>query len=219
MDVTFMINGQSTTFQVAPGDRLLDVLRREGYFGVKHGCEDGSCGACTVLVDGVPRTSCTLLAAQVDGAEIATVEGVAGITPTGYGPSQGWRGAIDLHPLQQAFVETGAIQCGYCTPAMILAAKALLEAEPSPTEAQVRDALSGILCRCTGYVKPVQAIMRAAALMRGEKVEPIELRGEPMPVFEPPPTRLRAASLVADSDDRGGGTLVKTTPLPTLVFA
>jgi putative selenate reductase molybdopterin-binding subunit len=213
MDVTFIINGQDTTFQVAPGDRLLDVLRRAGYFGVKHGCEDGSCGACTVLVDGVPRTSCTLLAAQVDGAEIATIEGVAGITPTGHGPSQGWRGAIDLHPLQQAFVEIGAIQCGYCTPAMILAAKALLEAEPSPTEAQVRDALSGVLCRCTGYVKPVQAIMRAAAILRGEPVPDVEtdlkadLPPAPLDLFPPPPPEATG----------GGDVTVKTTPLPTMV--
>ncbi len=216
MDVTFKINGQDTTFQVDPGDRLLEVLRRAGYFGVKHGCEDGSCGACTVLVDGVPRTSCTLLAAQVDGAEIATIESVAGITSSGYGPSQGWRGRIDLHPLQQAFVETGAIQCGYCTPAMILAAKALLEAEPSPTEAQVRDVLSGVLCRCTGYVKPVQAIMRAAAMLRGEPVPDVEADSKsaatptPPDLFAPPsPPPLGAAG--------GGDVAVKTTTLPTMI--
>ena len=95
---------------------------------------------------------------------------------------------MPLHPLQRAFVETGAIQCGYCTPAMILAAKSLLDRNPHPSEAEVREALSGVLCRCTGYVKPVQAVLRAAAMMRGEDVEPIELRGEPMPVFNNQPS-------------------------------
>jgi putative selenate reductase molybdopterin-binding subunit len=211
MNITLKINGQEKNLEIAPGDRLLEVLRRAGYFGVKHGCEDGSCGACTVLVDGIPRTSCTLLAAQVDGAEIATIEGVAGIAPTGHGPSQGWRGHIDLHPLQQAFVETGAIQCGYCTPAMILAAKALLEVEPSPTEAQVRDALSGVLCRCTGYVKPVQAIMRAAATLRGEPVPPIKSEGAvpaPPDLFTPPSPPEAAG---------GGDVAVKTAALPTMI--
>jgi putative selenate reductase molybdopterin-binding subunit len=162
VEINLRINGERTILQTTPGDLLLDALRREGYFGAKHGCEDGSCGACTVLVDGVPRTSCTMLAAQVDGAEIATIEGAADIAFGGQGPSQGWRGNVDLHPIQQAFVETGAIQCGYCTPAMILVAKVLLETEPNPTESQVRDTLSGVLCRCTGYVKPVQAVLRAA---------------------------------------------------------
>ena len=89
---------------------LLDVLRREGYFGVKHGCEDGSCGACTVLLSGQPRTSCTMLAAQAEGSEITTIEGVAGIALEGYGPSQGWRGNVDLHPIQQAFLQQAALQ-------------------------------------------------------------------------------------------------------------
>src|SRR5574341_1326811 len=170
MEITLRINSQDKTLQIAPGDLLLDVLRREGYFGVKHGCEDGSCGACTVLLSGQPRTSCTMLAAQADGSEIITIEGVAGIALEGYGPSQGWRGNVDLHPIQQAFVEIGAIQCGYCTPAMILAAKVLLETEPNPSEAQVRDVLSGGLCRCTGYVKPVQAVLRAAARSEERRV-------------------------------------------------
>ena len=129
MEINLRINAEDKTFQVASGDLLLDLLRREGYFGVKHGCEDGTCGACTVLVNGTPRTSCTMLAAQADGAEITTIEGVAHVVPDGQGPSQGWRGNVDLHPIQQAFVETGAIQCGYCTPAMILTAKVLLETD------------------------------------------------------------------------------------------
>jgi len=173
VEITLNINDQVRTLTVAPGDTLLEVLRREGFYGAKHGCEDGSCGACTVLVDGAPRTSCTMLALQAVGAHIETIEGLAGISGRGQGPSQGWRGQVDLHPLQQAFVEVGAIQCGYCTPGMILAAKSLLDREPNPTEEQVRDALSGVLCRCTGYLKPVQAVLRAAAVMRGESVPPV----------------------------------------------
>jgi putative selenate reductase molybdopterin-binding subunit len=218
MEINLRINGEDKTLQVAPRDVLLNVLRRQGYFGVKHGCEDGSCGACTVLVNGVPRTSCTMLAAQADDTEITTIEGVAGISAQGHGPSQGWRGNVALHPIQQAFVETGAIQCGYCTPAMILAAKVLLEAEPKPTEAQVRDALSGVLCRCTGYVKPVQAVLRAAAVLRGEEVPPIDGdAGIPAPadLFVPPvgPEELGPESA-------GGGEVgIKTTPMPVMVVA
>src|SRR5512139_948294 len=216
MNLQLTINSEVNTFEVSPKDRLLDVLRRNGYFGVKHGCDDGSCGACAVLIDGAPINSCTLLAAQAEGKSITTIEGL-GVTfdQPDAGPTHGWTGSVPLHPLQRAFVETGAIQCGYCTPAMILAAKSLLDRNPHPGESEVREVLSGVLCRCTGYAKPVQAVLRAAALMRGEEVEPIELRGGPMPVFEPPPP----PSPVADSDDRGGITLVKTTPLPTLVFA
>jgi putative selenate reductase molybdopterin-binding subunit len=223
MQITLKINGEDKSLQVAPGDLLLDVLRREGYFGAKHGCEDGSCGACTVLVDGVPRTSCTMLAAQADGAELTSIEGVAGIAHEGHGPSQGWRGNVDLHPIQQAFVETGAIQCGYCTPAMVLASKVLLEAELNPSEAQVRDALSGVLCRCTGYIKPVQAVLRAAAALRGEEVPPVGgyPQGEgdaripaPPGLFEPPsPTE----EMVPPDPIGGGEVAVRTTPMPTMV--
>ncbi len=173
MEITLNVNGKDKIFQVTPGDTLLKVLRREGYLGAKHGCEDGSCGACTVLVDGVARTSCTMLAVQAAGARITTIEALAGISKEGEGPVVGWRGNVELHPLQRAFVETGAIQCGYCTPAMILAAKALLDREPNPTAEQVRDALSGVLCRCTGYVKPVQAVLQAAAILCGERVPPL----------------------------------------------
>ena len=233
MEINLTINGQGKTLQVAPGDLLLNVLRREGYFGVKHGCEDGSCGACTVLVDNVARTSCTLLAAQAHGAAITTIEGVAGVASEGLGPSQGWRGHVDLQPLQQAFVETGAIQCGYCTPAMILAAQALLDTQPNPTEGQVREALSGVLCRCTGYVKPVQAVLRAAAGLRGEEVPPIQehpraegVEGVPAPpgLFpapqvephgEPPPPLEGVGPGLAGA----GRVAVTTTPLPTMVVA
>jgi len=142
------INGEARRWRAEPGDLLLDVLRREGYWGVKRGCETGECGACAVLLDGQPVNSCLMFAAQADGRDILTVEGIAG---TG-----------DLQPVQEAFLDHGAVQCGYCTPAMLLVAKALLERSPKPTEEEVREVLSGVLCRCTGYKKPVEAILAAA---------------------------------------------------------
>lgn len=192
MFITLEINGRKRDLEITPGDTLLAVLRREGFFGAKFGgCEQGECGACTVLLDGKPVNSCCMLAAQVQGHSIETIEGI------GAHPEQGWRKTEGLHPIQKAFIETGAVQCGYCTPAMILAAKSLLEKEPDPTEEQVREVLSGILCRCSGYLKPVQAVLRAAAVLRGENVPPVE--GEPpetmpgesvfpsAPSEEPPP--------------------------------
>lgn len=188
MKISLEINDQERTIDIAPHETLLAVLRRQGHFGVKHGCEDGSCGACTVLVDGVPLNSCVLLAAQVKGCQITTIEGVGGEQ------WRGWKGSEPLHALQEAFIETGAIQCGYCTPAQILTARVLLETEPNPTEEQVRDALSGVLCRCTGYVKPVEAVLRVAALLRGDAMPPVDRRslgiyerGEPAPpeLFDP----------------------------------
>ncbi len=161
MQVSFIINNEQKTFDVAPNETLLHTLRANGYFGVKYGCDNGQCGACTVLIDDVPMNSCMLLSAQVDGKRITTIESVGQVA------EQGWKQTEGLHPVQQAFVENGAIQCGYCTPAMILAAKALLDQTLTPTEDQVRDALSGVLCRCTGYIKPVQAVMRAAEIIRG----------------------------------------------------
>ena len=170
MKVELQINDKLHRLNVSAGDSLLKILRREGFFGVKHGCETGECGACTVLIDGKPVNSCLFLAAQADGHRIQTIEAV------GEHPEQGWKLSKGLHPLQEAFVEIGAIQCGYCTPAQILAAKELLERNPYPSETEVRQALSGILCRCTGYIKPVQAVLRAAAKMRGESVEPLDTR-------------------------------------------
>jgi len=114
-------------FDAAPNDTLLAALRRQGLFGVKHGCETGECGACVVLLDGVPVTSCVILASQADGRDVVTIEGLGGQQ------ERGWRGSEPLHALQTAFVETGAIQCGYCTPGMIVAATALLERNPVPT--------------------------------------------------------------------------------------
>jgi putative selenate reductase molybdopterin-binding subunit len=168
MIILLVINGVEHQITASPGDTLLSVLRREGFFGVKFGgCQEGECGACAVLFDGKPVNTCTMLAAQAQGHQIQTIEGI------GERSEKGWRKTQGLHPIQKAFVETGAIQCGYCTPAMVLAAKSLLDREPNPTEEQVRQVLSGVLCRCTGYIKPVQAVLRAAAMMRGEDVPPI----------------------------------------------
>ena len=160
--VRLIINGALHEVKAAAGDSLLKVLRQSGLFGVKHGCESGECGACAVLVDGKPINSCLMLAAQAEGHKIETIESL------GQHPEQGWKTTEGLHPLQQAFIEMGAIQCGYCTPAQILAAKELLGRNSDPSEAEVREALSGVLCRCTGYVKPVKAVLRAAAMLRGE---------------------------------------------------
>ena len=183
MIIQLTVNGEGKDWEITPSATLLEVLRREGYFSVKFGgCSAGECGACTVLLDGRPVNSCALLAAQASGHQVQTVESV------GVHPDQGWKKTEGLHPIQQAMIEIGAIQCGYCTPAMVLAAKALLMANPSPTEAEVRDALSGVLCRCTGYLKPVQAILRAAAELRGEVVPPLEA-ASPIPAgwFDGPP--------------------------------
>ena len=160
MELELRINGVIASQDIAPNETLLTLLRREGCSSVKSGCETGECGACTVLVDDVPRPSCVMLAAQAGGCTITTAEKLG--TPD------------KLHPLQAAFIEVGAAPCGFCTPGMLLSAQALLKSNASPSESEVRDALSGNLCRCSGYVKPVQAVLRAAAVLRGEKVKPIE---------------------------------------------
>ncbi len=175
MRLNLNVNGKAYATEAAPGDSLLKVLRAQGFFGVKHGCETGECGACTVLLDGEPVNSCVMLAAQAQGHQIETIEAI------GEAPEQGWKPSTGLHLLQQAFVKSGAIQCGYCTPAQILAAQALLAHHSDPDEAQVRDALAGVLCRCTGYTKPVQAVLRAAAQLRGEPVEPPVGSEKPIP--------------------------------------
>jgi len=151
MELRLTVNGRAQRWTIGPGDLLLDVLRREGYFGVKRGCEKGECGACTVLVNGRAVNSCLMFAAQAEGAEILTIEGLA----------EGGK----LHPIQEAFLDHGAAQCGFCTPGMALSAKALLDRRPHPTEAEVREALAGNLCRCTGYLKPVEAVLDAASRM------------------------------------------------------
>ncbi len=163
MIIKLEINQKLSSFEISPGDSLLSVLRKNGYFGVKFGgCKSGECGACTVLMDGKPVNSCSVLAAKAEGHIIETIEGM------GEHPDQGWKKTAGISKLQQEFVNSGAIQCGYCTPAMILAAKSLLDKEKAPTQEQIRDSLSGILCRCTGYLKPVQAITAASSV---EKVQ------------------------------------------------
>jgi putative selenate reductase molybdopterin-binding subunit len=146
--VRVTVNGEPRRWTVAPGDLLLDVLRREGYWGVKKGCETGECGACAVLVDGEPMNSCLMFAAQAEGRKLLTIEGVSE--------------RDDLDPIQEAFLDHGAVQCGYCTPAMVLCTKALLARSPNPSEDEVRDTLGGVFCRCTGYKKPVEAVLAAA---------------------------------------------------------
>jgi carbon-monoxide dehydrogenase small subunit len=147
--ITLSVNGERRTVAAEPHHTLLEVLREElGLTGTKHGCELGECGACTVLVDGTPVLSCLTLPALVADADVTTVEGLA----TGE----------KLHPLQIAFAEEGAAQCGYCTPGMLLSAKALLDANPRPTRAQIAHAISGNLCRCTGYTAIYEAVEKAA---------------------------------------------------------
>ena len=150
---SFLVNGQPVVV-AAPGmRRLLDVLREElGLTGTKEGCGEGECGACTVLVDGLPVDACLVPVCQVDGARIATVEGLAARSP---------EGAV-LDSLQQAFLEAGGAQCGICTPGMLMAARAHLDAGGGPDEAAIRTAIAGNLCRCTGYTKIVEAIAIAA---------------------------------------------------------
>jgi len=162
INIILKINGDDQALEIAPGDTLAEVLRRSGYFGVKSGgCSNGECGACAVLLDGHLCNSCLILAAQAEGHTIQTIESI------GEHPEQGWKKTEGLHPIQQAFIDQGAIQCGYCTPAMVLAAKALLDKNPEPSEEQIRESLSGVLCRCTGYLRPVQAVKQAAAILRG----------------------------------------------------
>jgi len=154
MMIELTINGERKRLDVNPGEKLLDVLRREGYMGVKTGCGSGDCGACAVLFNGRAVNSCLLLAGKADGADIVTVEGLGG--------------GDALHPIQEAFAAEGAVQCGYCTPGMIIAAYDLLSRNPNPTEEEIRIGLSGNLCRCTGYVKQIAAVKRAASAMANE---------------------------------------------------
>jgi carbon-monoxide dehydrogenase small subunit len=159
VNINIKVNGRWHELDVEPYEILLDVLRdRLGLTGTKTGCGSGECGACTVNIDGKAILSCLTLAAQADGKEILTIEGLR-------------KGIDDLHPLQEAFVKHAAVQCGYCTPGMIMAAKAMLDRDATPSEDAVRIALSSNLCRCTGYDKPVKAILEAAKTMRGGRHE------------------------------------------------
>jgi aerobic-type carbon monoxide dehydrogenase small subunit (CoxS/CutS family) len=147
--LTMKLNGEEVTAQVKPSALLVEVLRDQlELTGTKVACGEGECGACTVLLDGVPVNSCLVPALKAQGREVMTVEGLA---PLG-----------ELHPLQKAFVEDGAVQCGYCTPGVLMSAKALLDHNPNPTEDEIRLAISGNLCRCTGYAKIVEAILDAS---------------------------------------------------------
>ena len=154
--VTATINGEPRTFLCEPHQSLLEVLRDVvGLTGVKEGCNDGNCGTCSVLLDGRLVKSCLVLAVEVEGHEITTVEGLAS-----------WDG---LHPLQRAFIEQDGLQCGFCTPGMLIAAKALLDRIPNPTEEEIRTWLAGNLCRCTGYDKIVRAVRTAAEAMMADQ--------------------------------------------------
>lgn len=155
--IQLTVNGQPVEAAVEANRTLVQFLREDlGLTGTKHGCGLGDCGACTVILNGRPVNSCLVLAVQAAGSEVMTIEGLA---------ENG-----ELHPIQQAFVDHGAIQCGFCTPGTILSAKALLDANPKPTELEIRTAISGNLCRCTGYQKIVQAIQEAAKAIDGMEV-------------------------------------------------
>ena len=154
--LSLKVNGEPAEVSFAPYKTLLEVLREDlGLTGTKHGCELGECGACAVLVDGEPRLSCLTLALECAGNSVETIEGLA------RGPK--------LHPLQAAFADFGGSQCGYCTPGVIMTAKALLDRNPSPTRDEIREATAGNLCRCTGYNQITEAIEGAAAQLRAEK--------------------------------------------------
>jgi carbon-monoxide dehydrogenase small subunit len=156
IDIKIQVNGSWHELAVNPGDRLIDVLRDQlDLTGTKEGCGEGECGACTVNLNGRAVLSCLILAAQVDNCAIVTIEGL----------HQG----SELHPLQDAFVREAAVQCGYCTPGMIMAAKPLVENDPKATEGQIRRHLANNLCRCTGYDQPVRAVLKAAEEMKEGK--------------------------------------------------
>jgi aerobic-type carbon monoxide dehydrogenase small subunit (CoxS/CutS family) len=156
--IKFNLNGEETEIAFAPHKTLLEVLREDlNLTGTKHGCELGECGTCAVLVDGRSILSCLMLGLDAEGREVKTIEGMA-------------LGA-ELHPLQETFADTGAAQCGYCSPGFLLVAEELLKKNANPTRAEIQEALSGNLCRCTGYIKIYEAVELAAARMRGEDLE------------------------------------------------
>lgn len=148
MKLTTTINNVKKVFEIQPKELLLDFLRREGYWGVKRGCETGDCGACAVLLDGKSVASCLMFAAQIEGREVVTIEGLG--TPR------------HPHPLQECFSEAGATQCGYCIPGMIMSSVELLNENSKPTKEEIAEALDGNICRCTGYVKQFDAVKKAA---------------------------------------------------------
>ena len=148
MQIELTINGKLKSLEIQPGESLLETLRKNGYTGVKYGCGTGDCGACVVLLNEKPVNSCQVLTAAVDGESVTTVEGI---------------GTMDKpHPIQEELVKAGAVQCGYCTPGVVLSAYALLQTNPHPTEDEIKTALDGHLCRCTGYVKIIEGVKNAA---------------------------------------------------------
>ena len=155
MNVSFVLNGKEVSCAVEPNSTLLRTLRDMGVTSVKRGCEEGECGTCTVLLDGIPQKSCMLLTYEVDGKSVMTSEGL--VAPDG-----------TLHPIQQAFIDEGAIQCGFCTPGMVLVAYSLLNSNPNPTDAEIKSYFSGNLCRCTGYDGIFRAVRKAAQLLSKE---------------------------------------------------
>src|SRR5437899_1698597 len=156
LQLSLTVNGEAVELSFAGYKPLLEVLREDlGLTGTKHGCELGECGACAVLIDGAPQLSCLLLAAECEGRAIETVEGLGS--------------GAELHPLQAAFADLGAAQCGYCTPGILMTAKALLEKEPSPTRERIKEAISGNLCRCTGYQQIFEAIEEAAKMIEASR--------------------------------------------------
>ena len=156
LTVNFTVNGERVRLRVPANRTLLDILREDlGLTGTKRGCDTGECGACTVLMNGRSVNSCLVLAGEVEGAEIITVEGLGGEEA--------------LHPLQEAFLEEDAVQCGFCIPGMLMSAKYLLDRNPDPSEEEIREAISGNLCRCTGYIPIIRAIKRAALKLKESK--------------------------------------------------
>lgn len=218
MKINFTLNGEAVEFEVQPNETLLRALRNHGYFGTKFGDEMGISGADTVLVNGRPVLSSMILAHQVVGSDVLSIEGVGGFQ------ERGWKGSEALHAVQEAFIDTGAIQCGYDTPGFVLCAVALLMENRNPTEIEVREALAGVLSRDTGYVKPVQAVLRAAAIMRGEDVPPIGMDGAipaPQDLFKPSGGTsgdVGQEPLTSAGTD-GIQTQVKTAPMPVMTLA
>ena len=156
--IKFILNGEEAEVAFAPHKTLLEVLREDlNLTGTKHGCELGECGTCTILVDGRSILSCLMLGLEAEDRKVTTIEGMAD--------------GATLHPLQDTFADLGAAQCGYCSPGFLLAAKELLEKKPDPSRDEIKEALSGNLCRCTGYIKIYEAVELAAARMRGEEME------------------------------------------------
>lgn len=154
MQVNLNINGQDQKIEITPGELLIDTLRNIGLHGAKRACSTGDCGACTVIVNGEAVNSCLVFTASVENAKITTIEGIGTVS--------------NPHPLQRTFVEEGAVQCGYCIPGMLMSAKVLLDKNNNPSEDEVKTALSGHLCRCTGYVKQIKAVIKAASEIRGD---------------------------------------------------